>query len=355
MIYSVLDNVKISAIAASVPEDIIEIENLIKRGEDEKYIKSFIKNTGIKRIHKASAKQTSSDFAYTAAKQIEGSGRYIPDEIGVLIYITQTPDYRTPSTAYALQKRLGLNKSCITFDVNLGCSGFVYGVSLASSLLCTSNASKALVLIGDTLARKRNPKVVKGKRKSNTSLLFGDGSAAILIEKKKGFSISTGLMSDGTGHKALSNPYNAWKHHDGPEAVPGDDIAVFNFTINEVPDLIKKFMEREKRNIDDYDAFVLHQANKMIIKQIARKVGMPIENVPISLDKFGNTSGASIPLTIVDKYGIINNCSDIKVLSSGYGVGLSWGVVSITINTNDVLPLSYGCDYYDDGYPDEFI
>ena len=144
--------------------------------------------------------QTAADYSYTAAKQIEAAGKYTPDEIGVLINITQTPDYRTPSTALALHKRLGLSKSCLAFDVNLGCSGFVYGVSMAASLLSTSNARKALVMIGDSLARGRKGTAI---RSSNTTLLFGDASAAILLEKTAGESVQTALMSDGTGFKAL--------------------------------------------------------------------------------------------------------------------------------------------------------
>lgn len=354
MVYSEYKGVKVSCIAASVPKgkvDIAAMEN--DPNEDPRFIKSFIKKTGIAAKHKCGLDQTASDFSYTAARQIEEAGKYKPDEIGVLINVTQNPDYRTPSTALALHKRLGLSKNCVAFDINLGCSGFVYGVSLAASILQTSDAKKALVLVGDTLARGRKGSTA-GQRSSNTTLLFGDASSATLLEKDSNNCLSSAMMSDGTGHKALSTPYNAWKHPVGPESIPSDDIAVFNFTINEVPALIQEYLEKVGTDVSSYDSLVLHQANMMIIKNIAKRVGIPMDKVPVSLDRYGNTSGASVPLTIVDKYGENSDNQEIRILTSGYGVGLSWGVMEIRINTSDILPLTYGDDHYEDGYQDSF-
>lgn len=352
MVYSDYDGIRVSCIAASVPENRIDVSAMADDpNEDPKFVKSFIKKTGIASKHRCGMDQTAADFCFTAAKQMEALGRFKAEEIGVLIYITQTPDYRTPSTALVLHKRLGLVKSCVAFDVNLGCSGFVYGVSLAASLLKTSNAEKALVLVGDTLARGRKVRN-SSERSSNTTLLFGDASCAVLLEKKDGCSIQSALMSDGTGYKALCSPFNAWRHPNGPEGIPSDDIAVFNFTINEVPTLIKEFLEKTGTAVEDYDSLILHQANLMIIKNIAKRVGIPMEKVPVSLDRFGNTSGASVPLTIVDKYGLDEAQRDVILLTSGYGVGLSWGVLKFEINTDNVLPLTYGKDSFDDAFLD---
>ncbi len=352
MVFSKFEGIRIAGIAAAVPEGVVEIESL-KETEDPQMIDNFMKKTGITKIHKGTFQQTASDYAFTAAKALEAAGKYSPDEIGILIDVTQNPDYRTPSTACAMHKRLGLSKSCLAFDINLGCSGFVYGVSIAASLLQTSSATKAIVLVGDSLARNRLKDFV---RSSNTSLLFGDASAAIVIEKTcNDDKLYTALMSDGNGHKALSTLYGAWKHPVGPHSVPGDDIAVFNFTISEVPALINDFLEKTDTKINQYDSLILHQANKMIMKQIAKKVKMPMEKVPISLDRFGNTSGASDPLTMVDRYGDEESGNKIKLLTAGYGVGLSWGVVSFEINDTDILPLCISHDTYDDGYEDEYV
>lgn len=352
MIFSSFQGIKIAAISAAVSDQIQRYEDL-KTAENEKNIEQFIKKTGITQIHKACYGQTAADYSCRAAKNIEAAGKYSPEEIGVLINVTQHPDYRTPSTACALHKRLGLDKSCIAFDVNLGCSGFVYGVNIAAALMQASNAKKALVLVGDTLARNRLNYATGIKHESNTALLFGDASTAILLERNDTDCINVALMSDGNGHKALSVPYGAWKHPVGPESYPGDDIAVFNFTISEVPALLKEFLAETGAEIGDFDALVLHQANMMIMKQIAKKIKMPMEKVPVSLDRFGNTSGASVPLTIVDRYGSCTENQKLKLLTSGYGVGLSWGVASFELNVCDILPLDIGCDTYDDGYPDE--
>lgn len=352
MVFSKFEDVKIAAIAASVPENVVDIEaKLEDPTEDPKFIKHFMKNTGIRAKRKSGYEQTASDYSYTAAKQIMDAGYYTPEEIGVLINITQTPDYRTPASALTIQKRLGLSKDCLVFDINLGCSGFVYGVSLAASILKTSTAKKGLVTVGDTLARGR--KHVKLKRSSNTGLLFGDASAAILVEKDAGGGFCSGLMSDGTGHKALSSPYNAWRHPIGPESIPGDDIAVFNFTISEVPAILNDYMEKTGTKIEEYDDLVLHQANMMILKNVAKRVGMPMEKVPISLDRFGNTSGCSVPLTIVDKYGALDEDREVNLLTSSFGIGLSWGVIGFKMNVRDILPLTEGHDTFDDGYSDD--
>lgn len=352
MVFSKFDDVKIAAIAAAVPQNVIDIEaKLNDPEEDPKFIKQFMKNTGIKAKRRCGFEQTASDFSYAAAKQIMDAGYFTSDEVGVLINITQTPDYRTPSTAMLIQKRLGLSKNCLVFDINLGCSGFVYGVSLAASILKTSNATKALVTVGDTLARGR--KHVKMKRSSNTGLLFGDASAAILLEKGSENGFCSALMSDGTGHKALSSPYNGWRHPVGPESIPGDDIAVFNFTISEVPAILKEYMEVTGTDTDNYDGLVLHQANMMILKNIAKRVGMPMDKVPVCLDRFGNTSGCSVPLAIVDKYGKDEDDKVVNLLTSSFGIGLSWGVVGFEINTKDVLPLIETNETYDDGYSDD--
>ncbi len=352
MIFSKFDNVKIAAIAASVPEEVVDVlSKLEENQEDPKFIKNFIKNTGIKAKHKCGYDQTAADLSFTAAKQIMDAGYYQPEEIGVLINITQTPDYRTPATALTLQKRLGLTKDCLVFDINLGCSGFVYGVSLAASILKTSTAQKGIVTVGDTLVRGR--KHIKLKRSSNTGLLFGDACAAILVEKNAEDGFCSALMSDGNGFKALGSPYNAWRHPVGPESIPGDDIAVFNFTIGEVPALLKAYLEETGTAIEDYDDLVLHQANMMILKNIAKRVGMPMEKVPVCLDRYGNTSGCSVPLAIVDKYGNAGENKEVNLLTSSFGIGLSWGVIGFRINTKDILPLTVSYDTFDDGYSDD--
>ena len=129
---------------------------------------------------------------------------------------------------------------------------------------------------------------------------------------------------------------------------------LFNFTIGEVPELLEAYMAQTNTAITDYDDLVLHQANMMILKTISKKVGMPMEKVPVCLDRYGNTSGCSVPLAIVDKYGESKEDREVNLLTSSFGVGLSWGVVGFRINIRDVLPITVGMDTYDDGYSDDY-
>lgn len=351
MVFSEYKGIRIAAVSSAVSREIIDINAMMEDpGEDPKYIKSFIKKTGIVQKHVAGSRQTASDFSFAAAKLLEEKQRYLPEEIGVLINVTQNPDYRTPSTASLLHKRLGLSKNCLAFDVNLGCSGFVYGVSIGAGLLAASSAAKALILMGDTQARGRKE---SGQRSSNTRLLFGDASAAVLLEKDPASTLRSGLMSDGEGHKAITSPYGGWRHPEGPELIPGDDIAVFNFTINEVPELIQEFCRQVGTSTADYDGVVLHQANMMVLKNVAKRIGVPMENCPISIDRYGNTSSASVPLTIVDHYADPDKRQKLRLLASGFGIGLSWGVLDFEINTADIYPVLMTDLTYEDGFKDE--
>jgi 3-oxoacyl-[acyl-carrier-protein] synthase-3 len=351
MIYNEYKDIRIAAIASAVQKDAFDIAAMADDpNEDPKYIKSFIRKTGITQKRIAAADQTASDFSFAAAKILEDNGKYKPEEIGILINLTQNPDYRTPSTACLLHDRLGLSKSCMAFDVNLGCSGFVYGVSIGAGMLAASSADKALIVMGDTQARGRKE---TGERSSNTRLLFGDASSAVLLEKSKGSCIRSGLMTDGTGLKAITSPYGAWRHPEGPELIPGDDIAVFNFTINEVPELVREYAEKTGRPADSYDAVVLHQANMMVLKNIAKRLGVEFEKCPVSIDRYGNTSSASVPLTISDKYGEDKDGKELSLLTSGFCIGLSWGVLDFTINTDDIYPVLATDITFDDGFTDQ--
>lgn len=132
-----------------------------------------------------------------------------------------------------------------------------------------------------------------------------------------------------------------------------DDIAVFNFAVSEVPDMLNAYMRQQGTTPEDYDKLVLHQANKLIMKQIAKKTGFPMEKVAISLDTFANTSSASIPITLVKEYGEELSDEKKRFLCCGFGVGLSWGAVEINIAPKNILPLIHTDEWFDDGYPEE--
>ena len=199
MVITEIKNIKIAAIASAVSNDwtpLTEVSN-----EDPAVIKKFIKKTGVEGRYNAGIKQTTSDFCYAAAKKILNEKQINPKEIGVLVFVTQTADYGIPATACVLQDRLGLPKDCIAFDVNLGCSGFSYGLNIIASLLQSSNAKKALLLAGDTSAKEKSQKS-KHKTSHSASMLFGDSGTATLIEKKEGAKpIQMISKTDGSGFK----------------------------------------------------------------------------------------------------------------------------------------------------------
>lgn len=329
--------------------------------EDERTLKKFVKNIGVKGRWSASDRQTTSDFCFAAADKLLTTKSVDRSEVGVLVFVTQTADYGIPATACLLQDRLGLSKSCIAFDVNLGCSGFAYGVQIVASLLNAAEAKYALLLAGDTSAREISA-LRKEKTTHSAALLFGDSGTATLIEKvdegTEAGRLEFSSATDGSGYKAIIKPYGFWRNPDRPEGeAPGtrmDDVAVFNFSTSEVPEQLIDYMNMRRETPDDYDDLVLHQANLMIMKRIAKKSGFPPEKMPISIDRFGNTSSSSIPITLVDKYGDIEDGRTIKALCCGFGVGLSWCTVALQLNTDDILPVIHTDDYFVDGYPREF-
>lgn len=351
MVQTTINGFEITGIAAAVSDSYFSIEDA-KNDSNRENLEKFEKMTGIKGSYRANPKQTTSDFCYVAARELLKYKKVAPEEIGALILVTQSEDYHVPATACVLQSRLGLSKDILAFDINLGCSGYVYGLGTIMSLLSTSNIDKALLLVGDTVAKTK--KVDGNANETNTyKFLFGDSGTATLIERsEKAAPIVSLYRTDGSQFKAIVRPYGHWRHPNKPDVPEMDDIGVFNFTMSEVPELIKDYFELTGTTIDDYDGFVPHQANQYILKQLARKTKIPFDKVLLSIDKYANTSSSSIPLTIAHKFGEEDSDREIRFLVCGFGVGLSWAISDIRVNVNNVLPVITTDEYYDDGYVD---
>lgn len=350
--FSELQNIRVVGMAAAVSNTWDSVRELSL--EDEKIINKFIKTTGVEGRYSASPYQCTSDFCFAAAEKIIQDKGINRNEIGILVFVTQTSDYRIPATACVIQKRLGLDKSCIAFDVNLGCSGFTYGMTILGSLLMSTNTKYGLLLAGDTSAREKSQKV-KQKIGHSAELLFGDSGTATLLEKTKTKSLFVSSHTDGAGFKAIIKPYDGFRNPDKPaKEVPGtrmDEIMVFNFATTEAVEQINDYMNNRGTGPDDYDCLVLHQANLMIMKRIGKKTGFPMDKVLVSLNRFGNTSSSSIPITLVDKYGDLQEDRTINALCCGFGVGLSWSTIALPIHVKDIYPLVHTDEYYVDGYP----
>ncbi len=356
MITGVFDHIAVTGVAAALPTRKVRGSDYIERF-GEQTVKKLIDSTGVNEHYQVGLKQTASDLAYVAAKRLLEEKNIEPQSIGVLVYVGAHVDYITPATAFVLQGRLGLSHDCIAFDMNISCSAFIYGLYTVSALLEASNTKKALVLIGDTTTKTVSPEDTSG-------ILFGDAGSAVLVEKTDypNDRIVIGLKSDGSRYKSIIIPNGASRNPEMSDVreVCEDGIPrlktelhmsgmdVFNFTMTDVPLLFKEFMNYYDVNIEEVDALVMHQPNLFIMKHLAKKLKVSMDKVPVSLDRYGNTSGNSIPVTLCDAYG--NKKGETKSLMlSGFGVGLSWGIATLELNLDVVLPIVHTDDYYKDG------
>jgi len=279
---------------------------------------------------------TTLDLGEAAARRLIDSLPCDPAGIDALIFVTQTPDHFQPSNANILHGRLGLPKTVAAFDVNQGCSGWVYGLWLAGSLIESGACQRVLLLAGDTVTQKIHP------QDRAIVPLFSDACSATLLERgDKANPFTFDLYSDGTGHRAICIPGGGHRHWDDPslreEQTDADGnvrtgenlfvngLEVFNFTLREETTSLKAFLEKLKLSADDIDALVLHQANHFILKNLAQRLGFPIAKVPVgTLRAYGNQSSASIPMVLCHDLGERLQGESLCLLLSGFGVGLSW-------------------------------
>ena len=355
MITSTFNNIEISALATAVPTKWTPIEEFDTHANLNE-IKSFKKSVGVEGHYDAAERQTASDFAYVAAKAVLKHKKVQSKNVGLLVFVTQTPDYFVPATACVLHKRLKLSESCMAFDVNQGCSGMVYGLNIVSALMANSSVDNALLLLGDTMGKKYRRNIADGefsKGEEGDAKLFGDAGAAVLLEKKDVASpLHMGMCTDGSGYRLLIAPYGQYRHYYGTDVIKMDGTNIFDFSIKCAPEVIKALMAKIKTSPEEYDCLVLHQSNKLIMKQIAKYAGFSREQNLIAIDKFGNTTSASIATAMTKRYGE-EESGRVHAMLCGYGVGLSWGAVHMEMNKKDILPLILTDEYFDDGYLDK--
>lgn len=350
--------IRVAAMATAMPTYEVRTDDFKEQfGEEE--VEKFRKMTGVNTSRKASYHQTTGDLGYAAAENLIKEKNIIKDDIGALVVATHSPDYPRPATAFVVHKRLALNKECACFDISLGCSSVVYGIQVLSSMMVSSNISKALLISGDTGSKTVNP------RDKSKVMLGGDVGVCLLLEKSEdeGDEIHSLVRSDGNGYRYLIVPAGGCRNMNPPrnEVLCEDGIerslydsfmrgtSVFTFTVFDVPKIVKDFLSQTNTVMEDYDCFAFHQANLYILKQIAKKLKIPEDKMPITLPKYGNTSGASPVVSMCDRYGEDAEYKEITVMLCGYGIGLSWGVTSFKINTADILPIIYDDSVFEEG------
>jgi 3-oxoacyl-[acyl-carrier-protein] synthase-3 len=348
MATATVPSVRLAGIAAAVPKH--QEDNNFFPGFKGDEAQKLIKATGIRFRRVGPPDICTSDLCAAAADQLIDALGWRREDIGALVFVTQTSDYRVPSTAPILQDRLGLGKQCLAFDIILGCSGYVYGLATLSSMIHSMGIRKALLLVGDTTKLNAHPldKTVRP--------LFGDaGTATALCYDEAAEPITMHLASDGSGASAIivpdggsRNPVSAESFEEVQDShgiwrnrlhvrLNGPDV--FSFTLREVPPSVKTACETAGVTTDDVDAFVFHQANLMMNEIIRKKLGIPAEKHPYSLHDFGNTSSATIPLTLVTQCSELLTSKSATFVLSGFGVGLSWGTVVIKTSNVTCLPL----------------
>ncbi|CBA15913.1 ketoacyl-ACP synthase III [Xanthomonas albilineans] len=332
---STLHNVRFAGMATCVPKRVVS--NLTDcrpqiRSERER----LVRNIGIETRRMAADWQCFSDLAFDATQVLLEQLQWQREDIDALIVVTQSPDYPVPATAIILQDRLGLPHTTVAFDVNLGCSAYPFGINLLGAMIASGGVKKGLLLVGDRSATFDDP-------------IFSDSGTATALE----FSANAppmyfDLNSDGSGHRAIILPVGGHREPIGVQHLMPyradendywhrgvdlqlDGVAVLSFSTQRVPPAVQKLLDYSGVSKDQIDYFVFHQANRMINETIRKKLGLPADKVPSTLHDFGNTSGASLPVTMTARINKQLESGRKRVLLCGFGIGLSWGTCLVDI------------------------
>ncbi len=294
--------------------------------------------TGVVERHIAQPGETAADLAFQAAEQLFASRPGVRSQVDFILFNTQRSDYITPASACVLQERLGIRKESGAIDISQGCTGYLYGLSLARGLIETGSANKVLLLTADTITQAIHP-----MDKSNRAI-FGDGAAATLVSAcpdDHPASIGNFIFgTDGSGYQEIIIRHGGARHplvEGKPEDYTDNfgnvrndacfymnGAAIFSFSIKVVPEIIQKTLQANAVRFEDIDFFVFHQANRIILETLIRKNRIPMEKTIIHLEHCGNTVSSTIPLALFQAMEEGKIRSGSKVLLAGFGVGLSW-------------------------------
>lgn len=338
MVASVISNVIISGITCVVPSREVCLSNNRLFNCDQKKLQKTIKISGFKNRRIVDEHICTSDLCYFAAEKLINQLKIERSKIDALIFVSQTPDYLMPATSFILQKRLNLGSNIAVMDINHGCSGYIYGLWLASSII-NSGCKNVLLLVGDTVSK------FKDMFREDQVPIFGDAGSATLItytsdaSKKVYFDIGSdgrfydAIISKNGGFRNPPSPCLFYKNNDFMYESEMDGMQIMEFALNKVPISIENCLITANVDKSSIYNFILHQANKLILQNIAMCLKIPLEKVPVeTLSKYGNQSSASIPATICDQLSDeVKNNSHEYVLS-GFGIGLSWATCVITLD-----------------------
>jgi 3-oxoacyl-[acyl-carrier-protein] synthase III len=346
---------KIAGIAACVPKNTVQTSCAYEKFTQFE-VDRIIGNTGVKSKREADPGVTSSDLCIAAAKPLLERLGWEPSSVDAVILVTVLSDHIMPASSHRAHAALGLDARCLVFDINLGCSGFTHGLILVNSMIASGLIKRALLLCGEMTSNTFRQRITDVVHRNDlaTAILFGDAGTATALSNEGDQVRATQFGADGTGFNEIIVPGGGARAFWSPELFERKPDAegeehraldlilhgpqVLTFTMKRVPTLLNDLLEKSGWTRDDVDSYVLHQANKFMIDFLAKRMKVPSEKVPLSIDEFGNTSSASIPLTMVVR------CAEqlarpTKWAMMGFGVGLSWSGLMVETDEVASLPL----------------
>lgn len=344
-----INNVALRGVTGTVPNNPVKTTDIPLFSQKE--AETFDDTVGIKNRFIAKDNICASDLCYEAAERLIAGLEWEKDSIDILIFESVTSDYKTPPTCGILQDRLNLPQSTFVLEVPMGCCGCMYAINIASNLLSSGMNKRALLLIGDTASRM-------GSKKDKSRVpLFGDCGVALALEFDRNASdIIIEFNTLGSGYQALMTPHGGYRHPVTQESfverdfgngiirAPKDALIngmdVFSFAITRPPKSMKQLMEKEGIDKDkDVDYFLIHQANKLIVDRLVKKLKLNPEKVPYNLQTFGNLGGASIPMLMVSEIAEDLRTKPLSLVCSSFGLGLTWGTMILKTSPMVVLDL----------------
>ena len=308
-------------IAYYLPSGVRTNEEICRtHGFDEAFVSEKL---GITTRHVAAADESTADLCTGAARKLLARSGVAPDSVELLIVVTQTPDYCLPHTAALVQESLNMPKSIATFDINLGCSGYIYGLSAAIAFMEANGMTTGVLITGEEYTKIMDP----GDRA--TAPLFGDGAAATLLSHEPLYVVGKSTFgTDGSRHDALI-VLGSGTREGAREPLHMDGRIIFDFMMSEVPVDITNCLKLNGLNMEDIDAWVFHQASRYMLESLAKRAGIPQDRLVVDIEDVGNTTSSSIPIAVSRRILTMDDPLE-RIFLSGFGVGLSWASTVLT-------------------------
>ncbi len=340
MAYLDIKNIQIKGVTVCIPQNVVE--NIEFEGVPVEQRQKFVDAIGIERRRIADANVCASDLCQKSAEHLLDKLGWEKDSIDLLIFISQTPDYKMPATSCVLQEKLGLQKNIMSIDISQGCSGYVYGLGVAGSLISSGTLKRCLLLVGNTQSKNLN------RKDKSVWPLFSDAGSATAIEYSEvdGDSLKLSYGTDGSGEHTIIIPDGGYRNMVTPDSfkeeefeggiirnklnliMHGDDV--FSFVISNIPKFTRDLYQHFDIDESDIDYYLLHHASKFVCQKLIKKLHIPEGKAPLKLKDFGNISNVSVPLLFTQLKNELTQ-KKMNLYISGFGVGLSLGVGVINI------------------------